>query len=98
MMDRITRMRWLAVATAATLTGCSWTGDFFQSDKIAYETAQLSRTPLEIPPDLSQLPRDDRFAVPDRPQTVTASSQPATRDKGAQQVLHLHRPPIGGVS
>lgn len=83
MMDRITRMRWLAVATAAALSGCSWTGDFFQSDKIAYETAQQSRTPLEVPPDLSQLPRDDRFVVPDRPQTVTASGQQATRSSTA---------------
>jgi outer membrane protein assembly factor BamC len=74
-MDRITRLRWLAACSAVLLSGCSWTGSFFQSDKVAYETAQQSRSPLEVPPDLSQLPRDDRFVIPDRPQTVTASSQ-----------------------
>ncbi len=63
-----------ASSIAALLTGCSWTGSFFSSDKVQYETAQ-TRQPLEVPPDLSQLPRDERFVVPDRPQTVTASGQ-----------------------
>ncbi len=53
--------------------GCSWTGSVFTNDKVQYETTD-TRTPLEVPPDLTQLPRDDRFAVPDRPQSVTASS------------------------
>ena len=69
-----------AVLVAALLTGCSWTGSLFTSDKVQYETAR-TRQPLEVPPDLSQLPRDERFLVPDRPQTITASSQgqrPAT--------------------
>jgi outer membrane protein assembly factor BamC len=75
MIDRFTRLRWLAAAGAVLLSGCSWTGSFFQTDKVAYETAQQSRTPLEVPPDLSQLPRDERFVVPERPQTITASGQ-----------------------
>jgi outer membrane protein assembly factor BamC len=77
-MDGLTRLGVLAVAIAmALLPSCSWTGSVFSSDKIAYETAQTRGTPLEVPPDLSQLPRDDRFVVPDRPQTVTASGQAA---------------------
>jgi outer membrane protein assembly factor BamC len=65
--------RWLAAAGAAvSLVGCSWTGDIFTPEKAVYETAQ-TRAPLEVPPDLSQLPRDERFVVPERPQTVTAS-------------------------
>jgi outer membrane protein assembly factor BamC len=75
MSDRFTRLRWLAAVGAVLLSGCSWTGSFFQSDKVAYESAQQARTPLEVPPDLSQLPRDDRFLVPERPQTITASGQ-----------------------
>ena len=65
-----------AVATLAAtlLAGCSWTGSLFSSDKVQYETAK-TRQPLEVPPDLSQLPRDERFLVPDRPQTITASGQ-----------------------
>jgi outer membrane protein assembly factor BamC len=76
MMDRSTSLRCLTAVGAALLSGCSWTGSLFTSDKVAYETAQ-TRAPLEVPPDLSQLPRDERFTVPDRPQTVTASGQGA---------------------
>lgn len=79
MMHRFTRSSGLAAMCAALLSGCSWTGSFFSSDKVAYETAQQSKSPLEVPPDLSQLPRDDRFVVPDRPQTITASGQQAAR-------------------
>ena len=64
----------LAALAATLLAGCSWTGSFFTSDKVQYETAQ-TRPALEVPPDLSQLPRDERFLVPDRPQTITASGQ-----------------------
>jgi outer membrane protein assembly factor BamC len=77
MIDRFIRFGWLAAAFAAVLPGCSWTGSVFSSDKVAYETAQTRSTPLEVPPDLSQLPRDERFVIPDRPQTITASGQTA---------------------
>ncbi|MEG1971189.1 MAG: outer membrane protein assembly factor BamC [Burkholderiaceae bacterium] len=70
--------------------GCSWTGSAFTNDKVQYETTD-TRTPLEVPPDLTQLPRDDRFAVPDRPQTVTASSlaqqAPVAGTTGAPQTV-----------
>ena len=64
----------IAALAATLLAGCSWTGSIFTSDKVQYETAQ-TRPALEVPPDLSQLPRDERFLVPDRPQTITASGQ-----------------------
>lgn len=82
-------VRRLLPIAALALAGCSWTGSLFTSDKVAYETAQ-SRPALEVPPDLSQLPRDDRFVVPERPQTVTASAagQPRTgvAQSGTQSV------------
>lgn len=64
----------MVVLFAAVVSGCSWTGSLFSSDKVQYQTAQ-TRQPLEVPPDLSQLPRDERFLVPDKPQTITASAQ-----------------------
>ena len=83
MMDGFTRVRWLAVVGVLLLAGCSWTGSLFKSDKAPYEGAKQSSAPLEVPPDLSQLPRDDRFVVPDRPQTITASGQQARPAPGA---------------
>ena len=63
-MSRSNSARNAAAATAALvvtlLAGCSWTGSIFTSDKVQYETAK-TRQPLEVPPDLSQLPRDERF-------------------------------------
>lgn len=70
---------------SALLAGCSWTGNVFTSDKVAYENAK-TRQPLEVPPDLSQLPRDERFVVPDRPQTITASGQGQRPGAAAGQV------------
>jgi outer membrane protein assembly factor BamC len=65
------------------VAGCTWTGgSMFSSDKIDYQTAQTRSTSLEVPPDLSQLPRNERFQVPDRPQSVTASSAAAGRPAG----------------
>ncbi|MFQ9938022.1 MAG: outer membrane protein assembly factor BamC [Parasutterella excrementihominis] len=57
---------------AASLTGCQYLGSKFTDEKIQYEST-TSRAPLEIPPDLSQLPMDDRFTVPGKTQTVTAT-------------------------
>lgn len=42
---------------AASLTGCQYLGSKFTDEKIQYEST-TSRAPLEIPPDLSQLPMD----------------------------------------
>lgn len=47
---------------AVTLAGCSILPE---SRKIDYKSASKSVPTLEVPPDLSQLTRDDRFLVPD---------------------------------
>jgi outer membrane protein assembly factor BamC len=66
-----------AAALAALLAaGCS-TKDL-RGDKIEYQSAAPPRT-LEVPPDLSQLPRDDRFGMPESRGPVTASAAAASR-------------------
>ena len=47
MMDRFTRSSGLAAMCAALLSGCSWTGSFFSSDKVAYETDPVFN--LQVP-------------------------------------------------
>ena len=60
------------LALAVLLSGCT----VLQSDKIDYKSAGKAPS-LDVPPDLTQLARDTRYALPGAP--VTASSQQATR-------------------
>ena len=55
------------VAVAAALSACS----VLQEDKIDYKSASKGVT-LEVPPDLTQLSRDTRYAAPGG--AVSASS------------------------
>ncbi len=51
----------VALVVPALLAGC---GSLFESKKIEYKSAG-KLPPLDVPPDLTQPSRDDRFAVPD---------------------------------
>jgi len=77
MMLRTSLPSLLLAAIVGLVSGCSWTGTSVFSDKVDYQAARTRSAPLEIPPDLSQLPREERFTVPERPQSVTASSAAA---------------------
>lgn len=54
----------LATATAllCTLTACSSLDSAVSGDKVDYRTAKTKATPLEVPPDLTQLAVDPRYA------------------------------------
>jgi outer membrane protein assembly factor BamC len=73
-----------AALMAVTLSGCQYLGSKFTDEKVQYETS-TTRAPLEIPPDLSQLPVDDRFQVPGRPKTVTANQVAGIDDSGIRE-------------
>jgi outer membrane protein assembly factor BamC len=64
----------LAVVLAGSLllAGCSLFGSNVAGDKGEYRSEAGHDAPLEIPPDLSPLSRDDRFALPDRATTANA--------------------------
>src|SRR5687768_9923863 len=81
------RMLW-ALLVPALLGGCS----VLESKRIEYKSAS-KLPPLEVPPDLTRVGRDDRYAVPDLNSTGTAtfsaynaerSNKPQT---GATEVL-----------
>jgi len=78
MIFRTSLSSMLLAVFAGLLAGCTWTGSVF-SEKVDYQAARTRSTPLEVPPDLSQLPREERFTVPERPQSVTASEAAAAR-------------------
>jgi outer membrane protein assembly factor BamC len=57
---------------ALALAGCSSVESFLQGDKVDYKSQSVKTAPLEVPPDLTQLQRESRYA----PQagTITANS------------------------
>jgi outer membrane protein assembly factor BamC len=52
----------LALAACAVLAGCSSVEGFLAGDKVDYKSQSVKTAPLEVPPDLTQLQRDGRFA------------------------------------
>ena len=62
------------LALAALFAGCSSLG--LSTDKVDYKSVTETKS-LDVPPDLSQLPRDDRYAMPDRPGVASAARAPA---------------------
>ena len=59
-------------ALLLSLTGCSFVGSVFESDKLDYRASKKA-PPLDIPPDLTQLQKDNRYAIPDGRGVATAS-------------------------
>lgn len=58
-----TRLLPLALA-AATLAGCSSINDTLQGDKVDYRSSGAKTVSLDVPPDLTQLSRDQKYQVP----------------------------------
>ena len=90
-------MKTLALTTIAlSLAGCT---TIFESDKVDYRGAKKAAN-LEVPPDLTALQRDNRYAVPDGKGVATASG--FQQQMGAQKVpgamAGASLQPIGPVS
>jgi len=67
----------IALTVLALLSGCT---TIFDGDKVNYKTQGGTKVvPLDIPPDLTQLNRDTRYAVPGGPVTASGMAvRPAT--------------------
>lgn len=59
-------------ALMVSLSGCGMMGSVMESDKLDYHAAKKA-APLDVPPDLTQLQKDNRYAVPDGRGVATAS-------------------------
>lgn len=58
----------------ASIAGCSSVGSLFGGDKVDYKSAGKA-APLDVPPDLTQLQRENRYAIPETNRgSATASS------------------------
>ncbi len=80
---------------AVAMAGCSILPE---SKKIEYKSATKAAT-LEVPPDLSQIARDDRFAVPDASGkgSATFSAYSADRSPGSQSQNSVVLPQVDKV-
>jgi outer membrane protein assembly factor BamC len=67
-------------ALMVSLSGCGMMGSVMESDKLDYRGAKKAAS-LDVPPDLTQLQKDNRYAVPDGRGVATASG--LQQQKGA---------------
>ena len=82
-------------AIALSLAGCT---TIFESDKVDYRGAKKAAN-LEVPPDLTALQRDNRYAVPDGKGVATASGfQQQMGAQGAMAPVGGSLQPIGPIS
>jgi outer membrane protein assembly factor BamC len=67
------------------LGACSSVTDIFSGDKVDYKSAsdQPIRNKLEMPPDLSTLPKDDRFNMPNVPTNLSTYTADKAKQTGA---------------
>ncbi len=69
-----------AVAVAAVLalsaSGCSTVENALSGDRVDYRSTAVRASPLDVPPDLTQLARDSRYA-PQTGASISAASQPS---------------------
>ena len=82
----------------ASLTGCGMINSVIGNDKVDYKGAKKA-TPLDVPPDLTQLQKDSRYAQPDSNNGVaTASGYNASRSAAAgDAVIVPGQPSVGTV-
>jgi outer membrane protein assembly factor BamC len=85
-------------ALMASLTGCGMINSVIGNDKVDYKGAKKA-TPLDVPPDLTQLQKDSRYAQPDSNNGVaTASGYNASRSAAAgDAVIVPGQPSVGTV-
>ena len=83
----LTPQRGLVLAAlTVSLTGCGMISSVVGTDQVDYKSAKKAST-LDVPPDLTQLQKDNRYSLPDSNRGVaTASGYNAARGTGPAAV------------
>ena len=70
------------------LTGCGMIGSVIEQDRVDYKGAKKA-SKLDVPPDLTQLEKDNRYAIPEKSGIASVSSyqQPRAAGPGAAAVV-----------
>ncbi|SDG06173.1 MULTISPECIES: outer membrane protein assembly factor BamC [unclassified Duganella] len=89
------------VATVTSLTGCGMLGSVIGNDKVDYRSAKKAST-LDVPPDLTQLQKDNRYSLPDSNNGVATASgynaSKAAQSGALNQVVVPGQPAAGTVA
>jgi len=73
--NNITQRSIIVALALAGLAGCSSIGNMLEGDRIDYKSAEKARGPrLEVPPDLTQLQRENRYQIPEASKGVATAS------------------------
>ena len=84
-------------ALMASLTGCGMLGSVVGSDKVDYKSAKKAST-LDVPPDLTQLQKDNRYSLPDSNNGIaTASGYNANKGGNAPAAVTIPGQPAAGT-
>lgn len=79
-------------ALALNMAACT---TVFESDKVDYKSSKKA-PPLDVPPDLTQLQKDNRYATPDKSGVATASGFQQSQAAGAQGMAPVAGAPAAG--
>ena len=96
-MPVATPARCAALALLAGLAGCSSIDSFLSGDKVDYRNSAAKTRPLEIPPDLTQLARDPRYAPQGGVISAAATPQTPTLQPGSGTLSSVAPSVVGKV-
>lgn len=86
-----------ACALVAMTAGCSSVSNLVNGDKLDYRSSGSKSVTLEVPPDLTQLSGQGRYAL-STPGTVTATNFNQTQPANATQSTAVAAKSVGGVT
>ncbi len=92
-----TPARCAALALVAALSGCSSIDGFLSGDKVDYRNSAAKTKPLEVPPDLTQLARDPRYAPQGGVISAAATPQTPALQQGSAALTSVAPSVVGTV-
>ncbi len=77
----------LGLITLTLLAGCTTPTNLLQSKKVDYKTQAEAAPPLDLPPDLTPVQTDERFAIPDRDKNKGTTYSQYSKEQGTTTVV-----------
>ena len=84
-------------ALLVTLTGCGMISSVVEQDRVDYRGTKKA-TKLDVPPDLTQLEKDNRYAIPEGKGIASASTYQANRGAAAAPAAGPATQAVGPIS